>query len=81
MEDFLRPAAPAMVFAQAVQAALGIYRHRWGDAIIRRIMLALMGSRVLYLDEVAPLTRYCHRKFCAPGETKSDGTPFSLAAG
>ena len=46
------------------------YRHRWGDAIIRRLELALMGSKVLHLDELAPHSKYCHRNLCMPGFDK-----------
>ena len=72
--DFIAPPPAAAIFASAVQRSLGIYRHRWGDAIIRRLMLALMGSSVIYLDELAPLSGYCHRQFCvgARGNTRTD---------
>ena len=65
--DFVTLPPAAATFARAVQRSHGIYRHRWGDAIIRRLELALMGSKVLHLDELAPLSKYCHRNFCMPG--------------
>ena len=67
--DFVTLPPAAATFARAVQRSHGIYRHRWGDAIIRRLELALMGSKVLHLDELAPLSKYCHRNFCMPGNT------------
>ena len=69
--DFVTLPPAAATFARAVQRSHGIYRHRWGDAIIRRLELALMGSKVLHLDELAPLSKYCHRNFCMPGNTRT----------
>ena len=70
--DFVALPPAAATFASAVQRSLGIYRHRWGDAIIRRLMLALMGSKVLFLDELAPRSKYCHRDYCMPGNTHTN---------
>ena len=67
--DFVALPPAAATFARAVQRSHGIYRHRWGDAIIRRLELALMGSKVLHLDELAPHSKYCHRNLCMPGNT------------
>ena len=67
--DFVALPPAAATFARAVQRSHGIYRHRWGDAIIRRLELALMGSKVLHLDELAPHSKYCHRNYCMPGNT------------
>ena len=82
--DFVAPPPAAANFASAVQRSLGIYRHRWGDAIIRRLMLALMGSKVLFLDELAPRSKYCHRDYCMPGNTHTNKfgkvSRFQLAA-
>ena len=69
MADFVTLPPAAATFARAVQRSHGIYRHRWGDAIIRRLELALMGSKVLHLDELAPLSKYCHRNFCMSENT------------
>ena len=67
--DFVALPPAAATFARAVQRSHGIYRHRWGDAIIRRLELALMGSKVLHLDELAPHSKYCHRDYCMPENT------------
>ena len=67
--DFVTLPPAAATFARAVQRSHGIYRHRWGDAIIRRLELALMGSKVFHLDELAPHSKYCHRDLCMPGNT------------
>ena len=47
-----------------VEKSLGIYRHRWGDAILRRLGCAASGCRAVYFDELAPTSRYCHRAVC-----------------
>jgi len=63
MADFRASRVHAQ-WASLVDFSQGIYKHRWGDAILRRIGLALMGAGVLYLDQVAPHSQYCHRKLC-----------------
>mmetsp|Transcript_25133 Transcript_25133/g.58581 ORF Transcript_25133/g.58581 Transcript_25133/m.58581 type:complete len:126 (-) Transcript_25133:389-766(-) len=63
MADFRASRVHAQ-WASLVDFSQGIYKHRWGDAILRRIGLALMGAGVLYLDQVAPQSQYCHRKLC-----------------
>jgi hypothetical protein len=55
-----RKSAAYQKWIGAVDAAGGIYRSRWGDALLRRAGCALMGCRVLYWDDVAPRSRYCH---------------------
>ena len=69
MADFVTLPPAAATFARAVQRSHGSYRHRWCDAIIRRLERARRGSKVLHLDELAPLSKYCHRNFCMPGNT------------
>ena len=45
---------------ETVERDGGIFRHRWGDAPIRRISLNLMNERVASLWDLAPRAGYCH---------------------
>ncbi|KAL1512026.1 hypothetical protein AB1Y20_005301 [Prymnesium parvum] len=50
-------------WSRVVTASQGIYRHRWGDAILRRLSLNLMNARVLRISQIAPDAQYCHPCF------------------
>jgi hypothetical protein len=52
--DHFRESAVYSAWVADVAESGGIYRYRWGDAILRRIGLALMGARTCYLDELLP---------------------------
>ena len=69
--NFVALPPAAATFARAVQRSHGIYRHRWGDAIIRRLELTLMVSKVLHLDELAPHFPSTATATCACLETRS----------
>ena len=60
VQHFARSALHAE-WTAAVAQSRGIFEHRWGDAILRRLALTMMGSRVVYLDAIAPDARYEHR--------------------
>jgi mannosyltransferase len=60
MADFTGSALHAE-WTSAVAKSHGIFEHRWGDAILRRLGLTMMGVNVAYLDALAPHARYEHR--------------------
>jgi len=76
MRDF-RSNRVRVQWSDTVTKTQGIYRHRWGDAILRRVGLELMNSKVLFLDQVSPYSEYCHRGFCygTPGSRPTMATP------
>ena len=55
-----RQSATFAAWEEAVARSNGIYSHRWGDAVIRRLSLVLMGSNVTFLRDVAPEGTYKH---------------------
>jgi len=61
VEDF--QTSSAIEFMLAVKATQGIYRHRWGDALLRRILIELLGLKVQPLPK-AVLDSYQHGHGC-----------------